>query len=227
MDCLVLGMCFGALGALEPILGNFLVAQFEISQQSIAYVFIIPTAAYPITVFCMNAFLKRVPEKAKMCLGLILVGFAMIIAGPCTLTGISPTIYITLGSLVFLGAGMAFAMIPSLPDMLTDATEQLSHIDKSLLSDRLSGLVSLSLYFGKATAAPFAGFLKLHINFQDSIAIFGLIVLTYALIFGVLGGGFKAMAGHKTYKTRAETLLSEKEMVESRKSFYLLEEDEV
>lgn len=219
-------MCFGALGALEPVLGIFLVKQFGISTASIAYVFIVPTAFYPLTVLLMNLLMKKIPDKAKMCIGLVVVGIGMIIAGPCTLTGLQPSFILTIIALALLGMGMAFAMIPSLPDMLNDSGKQLSHIEPSLVTDRLSGLVALSIYLGKAVAAPIAGVLKEVLEFQDAIAVFGFFILGYSVVYGLVGGGFKAMAGIRSQNIRSDSLLNEKEMVQS-KSFYLLEEDEV
>ena len=122
---------------------------------------------------------------------------------------------------------MALGMIPSLADMLDDASSELSHLDASLLSDRLSGLVTLSLCAGKAIAAPISGALAGIMNYQDAYAVFGFTLLAYSVIYGIYGNGFKALAGYKSYKARSDILLGEKEMVESRKSFYLLEEDEV
>ena len=209
---------FGAFGSLEPILQVFLVEQLKISTSLLVFAFILPTLAYPITVHVINSKFKKISHKALMCFGLFLGGFSMFLVGPCTLTQIEPSIYITLLALFILGSSMAFAMIPSLPDMLDDASKNLSYVDPSLLSDRLSGLVALSISLGRAFSPPLFGALEDSFNFQDVCAIFGGILFAYALIYGTFGGGFKAIAGCNSSKPNQINLITESELSESKKT---------
>jgi MFS family permease len=227
MDSIALVMACGSFGALEPLLSIYLVTTFGVSQELVIFAFLIPTLAYPLTVALINTVLKNMQNKAKMVIGLFLTGFALLLVGPSPLTGLSPNIILTTISLFFAGSGMAFTMVPALADMVDDATGILNHLEPTLISDRLSALVALSTYLGKAAFGPFSGWLKDYMSFENALTIVSFIAISYAITFGLVGGGFKAIVGKKTYKSRAETLLSEKEMVESRKSFYLLEEDEV
>ena len=227
MDSIGLMTCIGALGAIEPVLSNFLSDEFGTSQTVVIFSFMVPIISYPITVVLINTLLKNMQHKSKIFIGLLTIGFALLFTGPFPLTGLSPNFYLTIFSLFIVGAGMAFTMIPALPDMVDNATEELSQFEPSLISDRVSAIVTLSVYVGKGVAGQMSGLLKNYLSFQYTISTFALLTLFIAISYGIYGGGLAAVMKKKSYKSTAENLLGEKEMVESKKSFYLLEEDEV
>lgn len=221
-------MAFAGIGALEPLLQGFMVGTFGIKDEFVPIFFIIPTIAYPVTVVVMRKCMGRFSGKARIFIGLVLISIFMQLMGPAKYTYLPNNIYMTLTSVFFLGAGTALALIPSLTDMFDDATQQIKGIKPALISDRVSGLISLGMYFGKATSAPLAGTLIDNMDFENAISTIGFIILAYTVIYGTLGRGFAEFVGKKKVFGKNDSLLGEKEMVESsKKSFYLLEEDDV
>ena len=222
---MLVACAFGSLGSLEPLLGNFLDKEFGIDPSMTALVFIIPTVAYPLTVFVSNKFLGHVAYKTKMSSGLFIIGLSLMIVGPAGFTGIPSSLFGTLFGVFGVGVGMALSMVPALPDMVTSGTEELSHIEASLISDRVSSLINFSMFVGKGVFAPFAGFLCDKIKFKSTMAIIGGIILLYLLIFKLATRPKYTIAGLNS--STGKRLLSDNELKETKKSFYLLEEDEV
>ena len=190
-----------------------------------ALIFIIPTVAYPLTVFISNKCFGHIAYKTKMSGGLLIIGFSLMIVGPAGFTGVPSSLFGTLLGVFGVGVGMALAMVPALPDMVNSGTEELSHIEASLISDRVSSLINFSMFVGKGVFAPFAGFLCDKIKFKSTMAIIGGIILLYLLIFKLLTRPKYSISGLSS--STAKRLLTENELKETKKSFYLLEEDEV
>jgi MFS-type transporter involved in bile tolerance (Atg22 family) len=227
MNSLVVIMIFGCTGSIEPIVAPFIEENFGDSKVLLASLCILPAIAYPVAIICMSNFLKNTHNKFKMMLGLAFGGAAMIFIGPCDIFGLSPHLFITGFSLFMIGLATAFSFINCLPDMIDDSTGYFSGIEPSLVSDRLSALLNLSIYIGKAVFSTLAGTLDDYYGFSNATAIIGVLILIYCLIYGQFGDGFKTVYGRGYRKPKIQNLLSEKEMVESKKSFYLLEEDDV
>eukprot|EP00361_Fabrea_salina_P005479 CAMPEP_0202437196 /NCGR_PEP_ID=MMETSP1345-20130828/28255_1 /ASSEMBLY_ACC=CAM_ASM_000843 /TAXON_ID=342563 /ORGANISM="Fabrea Fabrea salina" /LENGTH=437 /DNA_ID=CAMNT_0049050869 /DNA_START=567 /DNA_END=1880 /DNA_ORIENTATION=- len=227
MNALVIIVCFSSLGALEPVLSSHLQTEFGVPTELIALAFVVPTVFYPVTVIVINKLPKRIERKALLLTALLIVGTAMVLIGPWSLLAIPPNLPLTIISLGMVGSGIAFGNIPPLPDMIQDAVAQLPHLPSDHISDRLSGLMTLSFFSGKTIGPPISGFFRDRIGFQDTQALLGGFIYTYAVIFGLFGGGFKALKTCTKQPQKPETLLGENEMVETKKSFYFLEEDEV
>jgi small-conductance mechanosensitive channel len=113
-------------------------------------------------------------------------------------------------------------MVPALPDMVNFSTEQLPHIESFMISDRVSSLINLFMYIGKAIFAPIAGVLTDEYNFKNAMGMLGVIILLYAFYFKITSLKMRSIKSLKTSK-----LLSESEMVESKRQFYFLEDDEL
>ena len=210
------------MGAIEPNLGNFMKIKFGIETSMTALIFIIPTVAYTVSVFASNKFFGHIRSSTKMSSGLLIISLSMFIVGPVTISGISPALPITLLGVSGIGFGLGFSMIPALPDMVNFATDQLPHIESFLISDRISSLVNLFMYVGKGLFAPISGMLTDELEFQNAFGILGIVTLVYALYFR-----FTSFKLYSSKNLKSSSLLTENEMKESKRSFYLLEEDEV
>ncbi|OMJ69241.1 hypothetical protein SteCoe_33074 [Stentor coeruleus] len=227
MDFFAICVAYGSLGALEPILQGFLQDTYKIKDEYVAIFFVIPSLAFPLTVVVMRKCMQRFSAKGKICLGLILISISTQLIGPASFTLLPSNLFMTITSILFIGSGIAMVMIPSLNDMVEDATKKISDVRPALISDRVSGLIALAMYVGKATSGPFAGALRDNMSFGDALSIVGFIILAYMIVYGIVAGGFNELAGRRQVN-KTDSLLLEKEMVENRKkSFYLLEEDDV
>lgn len=222
---MLVACAFGSLGSLEPLLGNFLKKEFDIDPSVAALIFIIPTVAYPLTVFLSNKYFSWVESKKKMSIGLLIIGISLHIVGPASFTTLPPTLFGTLVGVFGIGAGIALSIVPALPDMVNSAIKELSHIESSLISDRVSSLINLSMFVGKGVFAPFAGFLCDKLNFQSTMTIIGGITLLYLILFRIATRSSSSLVGLNA--SAGKSLLTENELKETKKSFYLLEEDEV
>jgi MFS family permease len=187
-----------------------------------ALVFIVPTVAYPVSVFVSNKYFSHVGSKAKMSTGLFIIGVSMFILGPVGFTKIPSSILITILGISGIGAGLGLSMVPALPDMVNFATEQLPHIESFMISDRVSSLINLFMYIGKGVFAPIAGVLTDEYNFKNAMGMIGVVILLYAVYFRMTSIKMRSIKSLKS-----STLLRENEMKEAKSSFYLLEEDEV
>jgi MFS family permease len=187
-----------------------------------ALVFIVPTVAYPVSVFVSNKYFSHINSKAKMSTGLFIIGVSMFILGPVEFTKIPSSMLITILGISGIGAGLSLAMVPALPDMVNFSTEQLPHIESFMISDRVSSLINLFMYIGKAIFAPIAGVLTDEYNFKNAMGMLGVIILLYAFYFKITSLKMRSIKSLKTSK-----LLSESEMVESKRQFYFLEDDEL
>lgn len=210
------------MGAIEPTLGNFMKKKFDMETSMTALIFIIPTIGYTISVYASNRFFGHVRSNSKMSSGLLIIACSMFIVGPVSISGISPALPITLLGVTGIGFGLGLSMIPALPDMVNFATEQLPHIESFLISDRISSLINLFMYVGKGLFAPISGMLTDEFDFQNAFGILGTFTLIYALYFR-----FASLKLYSIKNLKSSGLLTENEMKESKRSFYLLEEDEV
>lgn len=222
MDCVLISFAFGSLGAIEPTLGNFLNQKFDIDPSMTALVFIIPTLAYPISVYASNKYFGHVRSSAKMSFGLVLIALSMFLVGPVTISGISPTLPMTLLGVAGIGGGLGLSMVPALPDMVNFATDELPHIEAFLISDRVSSLINLFMYVGKGVFAPICGVLTDKFDFEDALGILGVVTLIYAMFFR-----YTTVRLYSSKTLARPGPLIEKEMKEAKQSFYLLEEDQV
>lgn len=228
MDFFAICVAYGSLGALEPILQGFLQDTYGISDDYVAIFFVIPSLAFPLTVVVMRKCMQGFSAKGKICLGLILISISTQLIGPASFTLLPHNLFMTITSILFIGSGIAMVMIPSLNDMVENATQQINDVRPALISDRVSGLIALAMYVGKATSGPFAGALSDSMDFGDALSIVGFIILAYLVVYGIVAGGFRELVGGRRQVNNTDSLLLEKEMVENRKkSFYLLEEDDV
>ena len=187
-----------------------------------ALVFIIPTIAYPLSVFASKKYFGHVRSSAKMFFGLMMIALSLFLVGPVTISGISPSLPITLLGVAGIGGGLGLSMVPALPDMVNFATDELPHIEAFLISDRVSSLINLFMYVGKGVFAPICGVLTDKFEFEDALGILGVATLIYALFFR-----YKTIQLYSSKSLTRPDPLIEKEMKEPTKSFYLLEEDEV
>lgn len=94
--------------------------------------------------------------------------------------------------------------------MVVNANNELPTIESALISDRISGLISFSVYMGKGVFTVLAGVLSDKFNSQNAFATIGLIGLIYSFIYLF----FTLNMLNPTEKT--QKLLNENELIETK-----------
>lgn len=82
---------------------------------------------------------------------------------------------------------------------------------------------------GRTMGPSLSGYLRSKTEFRNSEAIIGLSIGSFAILYGIFGGGLKAFSRLKKEKNNQDKLIELKgdsEMIETRdKMFYYLEEE--
>ena len=130
--------------------------------------------------------------------------------GPCEYSGLSPNVFLSTFSIILMGLALGIVFIPALPDMVVNANNELPTIESALISDRISGLISFSVYMGKGVFTVLAGVLSDKFNSQNAFATIGLIGLIYSFIYLF----FTLNMLNPTEKT--QKLLNENELIETK-----------
>ncbi|OMJ88569.1 hypothetical protein SteCoe_9429 [Stentor coeruleus] len=179
-------------GFLEPVLETNLENSLGLSTLWVGIFFALPTLGYTVAMKLLTMIPKEVDRRHVLFAGLFIEGLSFILLGPFSFFG-SPNIILKAISLTTLGFGSAWAYIPSLPLLIETASERMPGIDKEILSNTLSTLMGTTHYLGE-TLGPIVGGVSVHhFGDQDGYALFGVLILTYFLIYGIINKQFQAL----------------------------------
>jgi MFS family permease len=192
MNSVLIIVSFSALGFIEPTLCGYL-EDFDLSQVGCGLVFTLPTVVYALSVGVINQLCKTIDRRVVMLIGVSLVSFGLMLLGPWTYTFLPKSLYTTLFGTAVVGAGLAFSMLPSMPDMLNEALVQLPSYAKEQLSDKISGIINTSFYLGKAIGPPLGGLLTDYFGFRSANAVYAGVMLSFAMFYGLFNRAFWAM----------------------------------
>mmetsp|Transcript_12954 Transcript_12954/g.18903 ORF Transcript_12954/g.18903 Transcript_12954/m.18903 type:complete len:445 (-) Transcript_12954:47-1381(-) len=215
LGIVVLGMAGPAF--LEPILASHLNDHLSMKSEVIAVLFALPTIGYTAAVRIQSMIPKSIDRVFILLLGLTIEGVSFVLVGPWGGLGIRDNPYVIVTGLVLLGFGSALAYLPSLPHMIETASRDMEIQNKDVLTDCLSSIMGTCHYLGEFLAPFSAGFLTAKLGFEDSTAVFGVVVLLYSVAYalgvGALGRLYKCQL-HKEEEVELERL-SDDEHLES------------
>ncbi|CAG9332680.1 unnamed protein product [Blepharisma stoltei] len=226
MDFISIFIAYFASSSIDPTLSNFITSNFSVSDANVGFFFCITTSCFTVSILILSRFKGVLKYKVLILLNLLILAFSLFAIGPISVLHIPPNFANLSLSLALIGVGLLFGMVSFLPDMAADAFMKAPYLEKSHVLDKLSALLALGVWSGRAAGPPISGYLRDHMEFQDSEAIIGFVVFIYMLAFGVYGGGFQLIKNIKKKTNRIEAILIESEMIEAKRSFYYLEEEE-
>ena len=191
---------FGMAGPafLEPVLADSLKQSLGFNEFWIGMFFAIPTLGYTIAMKLLIMTPKSVDRRHFLFTGMFIEGVSFIVIGPWTGFG-TPWAFSAALGLLLLGFGSAWAYIPSLPYLIDSASEELINADKEHLSNALSTIMGTTHYLGESVG-PIVGGIMCHVlGYENGYALFGVCILVYFVIYGVLNNEFADIAKGKFY----------------------------
>lgn len=183
MNACAIIVSFSALGFIEPTLCVF-VQGYGVTDVGCGLVFTLPTVVYALSVGVVNRLSKKLDRGVLVLSGLSLVSLGLLLLGPWSYSFLPKTLYTTLCGTAAVGCGLAFTMLPCMPDMLEEATEALPFLGKDQLSDKLSGIITTAFYIGKSIGPPLGGYLSDQVGFSTANAWYALGVVGFAGLYG-------------------------------------------
>lgn len=213
----LLVVMFGMAGPsyLEPVLAAHLKSDYDLSLETIAIIFALPVIGYTAAVKYQSKMPNKIDRKVILLVGLFIEGIAFFFVGPAF--GIVKELAIVAFGLILIGLGGALAYLPSLPYMIDAAAKELKIEDREHLSDCMSTVMGTFHYVGEAFGPISAGLLTQNLNFEDGAAIFGGLILLYALIYGLITKGLVKLFKCKfTKKEKVKIDLKQRLLAEDR-----------
>ena len=183
---------FGMAGPsfIEPVLADGLKEKLGLNELWIGIFFAFPTLGYTVAMKLLSMIPKYYDRRFILCTGLIIEGISFLLVGPWEAFG-SPGVGYAVIALTFLGFGSAWAYIPSLPYLIDTASDEFINTDREAISNALSTLMGTTHYLGE-TVGPIIGGVSCHVfGYENVFAFFGMLILIYFIIYGVLAKVFQ------------------------------------
>jgi len=173
----------------QPIFGPRLEDDYHFPMAIIGLWFAIPTVAYVITgPFFLQILTKKFEFRATIMIGFLILFFGGIFIGPSKVFNFPDTSApMMLTGLAILGMGIAWTIVPIIPEMI-DAIEE-----KDAANDKVSAIFSVSGGLGQIVSPLLAGYLNDHISFNASLDVWAFSMLGFTFIYIIFWNGFSAI----------------------------------
>mmetsp|Transcript_13572 Transcript_13572/g.19822 ORF Transcript_13572/g.19822 Transcript_13572/m.19822 type:complete len:430 (+) Transcript_13572:1937-3226(+) len=203
----------------EPVLSEHLLS-FGVSSALIGLFFTIPTVPYVGVVLFISKIPESVPRKHLMVLGMVISFIAMLLLGPWKGLYLPHNLVVVSLGLVVMGVGLAFSILPCLPELVKIGQAKLPEHNPEHVSDAVSGFLTFCFFVGEIVGPPLAGFLRDLSGFENAAAYTGGLDLVYGFIFM----GVTKFFIDKKYK-KPEPI--QQELVSTKETYYEMNEEEV
>ena len=173
----------------QPIYEPRLQDDYNFSVTVVGLCFAIPTAAYIVTgPFFLQILTKKFEYRAVIMLGFFFVCSGALLIGPSDLLGFpSQSRPMMFTGFVLLGVGQSFTVVPVIPEMIDSVDE------KEAANDKVSAIFHASGGAGQIFAPLIAGYLYDNYNFNLTMDVWAVIIITFNIIYILLWEGFFAL----------------------------------
>ena len=151
---------------------------------------------YPISLFLVYKFLRPIKNKAFIVFGLLFQSLALISLMVVYADKGKNTELIALASPILSQIGLVFVTVSALPDVIKSTNEELSHVPKVILTDRVCSIVYTAYYLGKIVIIVFTFVLRETMPFGYGIVVSGICILAYAAVYEYFGQGVREFRNH-------------------------------
>jgi MFS family permease len=173
----------------QPIFGQRLEKDYGFSFATIGLCFALPTLAYALTgPLLLKRITKHFEYRTTIMMGFWILVVSGIFIGPSKvfqLPGTSPVLMLI--GLYLLGTGVAWTIIPIIPEMMQSIDQDERAYDK------VSAIFNIFGGFGQIVAPPLAGALNDHIGFNYSLDVLSFAVLIFLIVYFIYGNGYEAL----------------------------------
>jgi MFS family permease len=108
----------------EPVLSNYLIKSFDVSENVVGYYFSIGCFTYALASPCVGLICSRVPRRYVTLFAFLLVAIAMYLLGPSEVLHFPHELGFTVAGIGFLGFSVSFVFVPLLPEIVAAVSEK-------------------------------------------------------------------------------------------------------
>lgn len=185
---------------MEPVLA-FRLEEFNISPTYVGTFFSIQPVSYVILSFTITWFTDMFSNRGLLMFGGLFCGLSMVLVGPSHYLPNDLNL-MALGQLL-LGGFSLFLMVPAIPEMISVASKL---YPKRIIeiTDISAGVFNCCLGVGMVVAPIFGSNMTKLYDFRNTSDIVGIVLVTYAVIYFILGGGLSLLKAGCKEKMPAE-----------------------
>ena len=171
------------------------------------------TMSYFLSMILLNFLPKKVDRRIWLILGTMIEFLSFFLVGPdpFLISKESPVLYYFIGLGIFLcGFGGGLSILPILPELIDIGRIHIS-LDDEAVGDVASACNNIGFQIGEFLGPILGGVFGEWIGFGHGASLFGGIVLGYAAVYMMAGGGWEAF-GRKRRASSANVIMQMKEV---------------
>lgn len=108
----------------EPVLSNYLIHNFGVSENVVGYYFSIGCFTYALASPCVGMLCSRIPRRYVTLAAFLMVAISMYLLGPSKVLNFPNKLGFTLAGIGFLGFSVSFVFVPLLPEIVAAVSEK-------------------------------------------------------------------------------------------------------
>lgn len=108
----------------EPVLSNYLIHNFGVSDNVVGYYFSIGCFTYAFASPFVGIMCARIPRRYVTLSAFLMVAISMFLLGPSEVLHFPNQLGLTLGGIGFLGFSVSFVFVPLLPEIVAAVSEK-------------------------------------------------------------------------------------------------------
>ena len=108
----------------EPVLANYLIENFGVSENVVGYYFSIGCFTYALASPCVGILCSKVPRRYVTLAAFLMVAISMYLLGPSKVLNFPNELGFTLAGIGFLGFSVSFVFVPLLPEIVSAVSEK-------------------------------------------------------------------------------------------------------
>lgn len=108
----------------EPVLSNYLINEFGVSENVVGYYFSIGCFTYAFASPCVGMLCSRIPRRYVTLSAFLMVTISMFLLGPSEILSLPDKLGFTLAGIGALGFSVSFVFVPLLPEIVSAVSEK-------------------------------------------------------------------------------------------------------
>ena len=166
--------------------------KYGFSPAFVGICFAVPGVIYAALSPLMYLFTERLPKRAVILIGILLMSIGMFFVGTSKSLGLENNPAMIILGLMIIGAAAGMISIPVLPEML-EAIEERKDLRYNVeqLNDYISGIFVTCTGLGEFIGPVLSSVLNSHYGFREAQDIYANLILVFALIYFLCVGHVK------------------------------------
>ena len=158
--------------------------KYGFSPAFIGFCFAVPGIIYAALSPLMYLFTERLPKRAVILIGILLMSIGMFFVGTSKSLGLENNPAMIMLGLMIIGAAAGMISIPVLPEMLEGIEEgSTRNYNLEELNNYISGIFVTCTGLGEFTGPVLSSFLNERYGFREAQDIYANCVLVFAIIY--------------------------------------------